>query len=234
MEGLNFMSERRIIPVKLDNYKPLRDIVFESLREAILNQVLQPGERLMEIQLAEEMGVSRTPVREAIRKLELEGFVIIIPRKGAYVSQISLKDIHELYEIRANLESLACSLAAERATPDEIEEMEKLLVIENEALDKLDLETEEINIDIHDLIYKSARNERLLSILNNLREQIHRTKLAHMAEPEKRKTSLEEHRKIVESIGERNIELAQRLGEEHIEQAEQAMIEHLKEKYDIS
>lgn len=99
--------ERRLIPVSLDNYKPLREIVFEALREAIINGTLEPGERLMEIQLAEEMGVSRTPVREAIRKLELEGFVVMVPRKGAYVAGLSMKDIADVFEIRTALESLA-------------------------------------------------------------------------------------------------------------------------------
>lgn len=75
------MPESRLIPVKLDTYKPLREVVFETLREAIINGTLKPGERMMEIQLAEQLGVSRTPVREAIRKLELEGFVVMIPRK---------------------------------------------------------------------------------------------------------------------------------------------------------
>jgi DNA-binding GntR family transcriptional regulator len=76
-------KERRLLPVKLDTYKPLREVVFDAVREAIIDGVLRPGERLMESQLAEQLGVSRTPVREAIRKLELEGFVVMIPRKGA-------------------------------------------------------------------------------------------------------------------------------------------------------
>jgi DNA-binding GntR family transcriptional regulator len=85
-KGGTDMEHPRLVPIKLDNYKPLREMVFESLREAIILGRLKPGERLMEIQLAEEMGVSRTPVREAIRKLELEGFVVMVPRKGAYVA----------------------------------------------------------------------------------------------------------------------------------------------------
>ena len=83
----------RFSTIKLDNYQPLRDLVFSAMREAILNGQLKPGERLMEVQLAEEMGVSRTPVREAIRKLELEGLVVMVPRKGAYVAGLTLKDV---------------------------------------------------------------------------------------------------------------------------------------------
>ena len=119
------MERQPLVPIRLDNYKPLRELVFESLREAIIQGKLGPGERLMEIQLAEEMGVSRTPVREAIRKLELEGLVVMIPRKGAYVAGLSLKDIADVFEIRRALEGLAAELASERATDEELEQMER-------------------------------------------------------------------------------------------------------------
>ena len=98
-------------PIKLDSYKPLRELVCENIRQAIIDGTFSPGERLMEIQLADEMGVSRTPVREAIRKLELEGFVVMIPRRGTYVADISIKDITEIYEIRISLDILAAGLA---------------------------------------------------------------------------------------------------------------------------
>ena len=115
-------------PIKLDAYKPLREVVSETLRQAIKDGVLKPGERLMEIQLADELGVSRTPIREAIRKLELEGFVVMVPRRGTYVADISLKDIAQVFEIRSALEELAAGLAAERITPDELEYLERILV----------------------------------------------------------------------------------------------------------
>ena len=94
----------KLTPIKLDSYQPLREVVFETLRDAIRKGILKPGERLMEIHLAEQLGVSRTPVREAIRKLELEGYVIMMPRRGTYVSNLSIKDINEVFEIRINSE----------------------------------------------------------------------------------------------------------------------------------
>ncbi len=97
------MEEKRLLPVNLDSYKPLRELVLEAIREAIINGTLKPRERLMEIQLAEELGVSRTPIREALRKLELEGFIVMVPRKGAYVADISFKDITDVFEVRAAL-----------------------------------------------------------------------------------------------------------------------------------
>ena len=93
--------------LNLDDYKPLREVVFENIRKAIIEGVLKPGERLMEIQLSEQLGVSRTPVREAIRMLELEGLVVMLPRKGAYVANISKKDLMDILEVRVGLEGLA-------------------------------------------------------------------------------------------------------------------------------
>ena len=121
--------EQRLSPIKLDSYQPLREVVCESLREAIRKGVLKPGERIMEIKLAEELGVSRTPVREAIRKLELEGYVVMMPRRGTYVADMSIRDINEIFEIRTALESLSNSLAAEHITEDELEHLQRLLVI---------------------------------------------------------------------------------------------------------
>lgn len=225
------MSENRLNTLKLDNFKPLREVVFETLREAIIKGVIKPGERLMENQLAEEMGVSRTPVREAIRKLELAGFVVVMPRKGAYVSELSYKDVHEVYEIRAALESLACGLAAERVTPGEIEEMERYLIEERDFLDNDDVMlTINTDIGLHELIYKAARNEKIMHLISKLKEQVYRLRSTSIMLPGRKKASLKEHQGIVEAIAQGNVELAQRLGQEHVEHAEQAMLELLKGK----
>ena len=100
--------------VNMNEYLPLRDVVFNTLRKAILRGELKPGERLMEIQLANKLGVSRTPIREAIRKLELEGLVLMIPRKGAEVAQITEKNMQDVLEVRKALEELSVQLACER------------------------------------------------------------------------------------------------------------------------
>ncbi|MGB9804170.1 GntR family transcriptional regulator [Desulfofundulus sp.] len=223
------MENTRLVPIKLDNYKPLRELVFESLREAIIQGRLKPGERLMEIQLAEEMGVSRTPVREAIRKLELEGFVVMVPRKGAYVAGISVKDIVDVFEVRAALEALAAGLAAERITDEELEELERALVktyeVSSQDLDAL----VETDTRFHELIYKASRNERLIQIITNLADQIQRFRATSLAQPGRTKHALEEHKQIVEAISERNVELAQILAREHIENAEQSLLNALGE-----
>ncbi len=213
------------MPVKLDNYKPLREIVFETIREAIIVGDLEPGERLMEVQMAEELGVSRTPVREAIRKLELEALVIMVPRKGAYVADISMRDLADVFEIRGALEGLAAGLAAERATEEEIEELERMLVKISDTIEKNDVrETIELDTQFHELLYSASRNERLRGILSQLREQIHRFRLQSLGRPGRMRVALEEHRSIVEAVAERDPDIAQERASAHIESAENALM----------
>ena len=104
------------LEMQMDEYLPLRDVVFNTLRRAILKGELKPGERLMEITLGNQLGVSRTPIREAIRKLELEGLVVMAPRKGAKVASITERDLNDVLEVRKGMEVLAISLACERIT----------------------------------------------------------------------------------------------------------------------
>ena len=234
--ALNSQSERRLVPIKLDGYKPLRDVVFETLRDAIITQVLKPGERLMEIQLADEMGVSRTPVREAIRKLELEGLVVMVPRKGAYVAGVSMKDIHEVYEVRSALEMLAVTLAAERITEEELDALERQVLRESEEekADDGDLDSIiYIDSSFHDIIYLAAHNQRLVQFINILQEQLQRFRAASLSKPGRSKTALEEHKKIVEALSERNGDLASKLARDHIENAENAMISQMEEKGEL-
>ncbi len=226
------MDRPRLVPIKLDNYKPLREMVFESLREAIILGRLKPGERLMEIQVAEEMGVSRTPVREAIRKLELEGFVVMMPRKGAYVAGISVKDIVDVFEVRAALEGLAAGLAAERSTEEEMEELERSLIkINVEAGDDINVIAEGDN-SFHQIIYRASRNHHLVQIITRLQEQIQRFRMTSLSQPGRTKIALDEHKKIVEAISDRNVEEAQALATEHIENAEQILLNALREEAD--
>ncbi|QGU00544.1 Transcriptional regulator, GntR family [Candidatus Syntrophocurvum alkaliphilum] len=223
------MEEKRLVPVNLDSYKPLRELVLEAIREAIISGSLKPRERLMEIQLAEELGVSRTPVREALRKLELEGFIVMVPRKGAYVADISFKDIADVFEIRAALEGLAASLAAERITDEELEEMERLLVEKAECIATNNIDRlVEVDTRFHEIIYIASRNERLTTIINNLREQIQRFRLTSLSYPGRKKQSMEEHRTLTEAIQSRDINYARQVAQEHIENAENIMIDSIK------
>ena len=217
-------------PIQLDSYRPLRELVCETIRQAIVDGVFSPGERLMEIQLADEMGVSRTPVREAIRKLELEGFVVMIPRRGTYVADISIKDINEVYEIRTSLEVLAAGLAAERISDEELETMQRLLVeigqhIEDGNIEKI----VEIDTAFHDVLYKASRNKRLAGIINNLREQITVIRRRSMMYPGRLQNTMEEHRILVDSIAAHDVDRAQNSARLHMENAEHTLLKDMLE-----
>jgi DNA-binding GntR family transcriptional regulator len=214
------------IPIEIDNYQPLREVVFEALRDAIVSRILEPGERLMEVQLAEAMGVSRTPVREAIRRLELEGFVVMIPRRGAYVAQLSLKDIADAFEIRGALEGLAAGLAAERATEDDIEELGRLLVRMSECLDSGDTKKAvDMDIEFHEKLYDASRNERLSQMVSSLREQILRFRTQSLSYPGRLVKALQEHATIIDAIAERDPATARKHAEDHIQAAQNSLME---------
>ena len=230
MKGCEDM-EKRLSPIQLENYKPLREIVLEALKDAIVNGKLKPGERLMEQQVAEELCVSRTPVREAIRKLEIEGFIIIVPRKGAYVSDVSLKDIAQVFEVRAAMEALAAGLAAQRISDEQLEMLEKKLTKTENIAGDSDLDSIiQFDTDFHEIIYDASRNDRLVQILNNLREQIQRYRTTSLASPGRFKDTIKEHRELLDAISTRDITLAQRVAKEHIENAEGTIMEAFKEK----
>src|SRR5574344_1411108 len=171
--GLKYMNN--LAKINLDNYKPLRDVVFENLRTAILDGNLKAGERLMEMQLAEQLGVSRTPIREAIRKLELEGLVVMIPTRGAIVAKITEKDLRDVLEVRSSLERLSTELACERMEDNTIIELKKAQEAFKAALNQDDITLQaQRDVEFHDVIYKSTGNLRLIQMLNNLREQMYR------------------------------------------------------------
>lgn len=219
----------KLAPIQLDSYQPLREVVCETLRDAIRKGVLKPGERLMEIQLAEELGVSRTPVREAIRKLELEGYVIMMPRRGTYVANLSIRDVNEVFEIRTSLDSLASGLAAERITDEELERLQRLLVAIGGYIEANDMEKiVETDTEFHDLLYQASRNSRLVGIIFNLREQLTRFRSTSMSFPGRLKATLEEHRRIVEAIAQGDVQEAQAAAEYHMEKSEQTLLSSME------
>ncbi len=212
--------------LNLDEYKPLRDVVFENLREAILEGNLKPGQRLMEVQLAEQLGVSRTPVREAIRKLELEGLVVMLPRKGAYVADVSLKDVIDVLEIRASLEGLAAYLAADRISDEDIKKLEIIMQDFNQGKDEFDVDTLlKKDVEFHECIFKATNNSRLHQLINSLWEQVYRFRVTYISDYDSTKNIINEHQLILDAIKERDSKLAKKYAQEHIEKAEQFMID---------
>ena len=204
--------------IEIEQYKPLRDIVFETLRTAILDGKLKPGERVMEVQLAEKLGVSRTPVREAIRKLELEGLLVMIPRKGAYVADVSIKDVLNVLEVRASLEGLAASLAAERITEEEIDKLRQSA----EEFEEMNRSNDrdgmvQKDTEFHSVLLNASRNNKLLSIVEGLSDYVQRFRVIYFTEYSDAKNIMDDHRAILDAINERDGEKANRVAQEHIE-----------------
>ena len=180
--------------VTMNEYLPLRDVVFNTLRQAILRGELKPGERLMEIQLANKLGVSRTPIREAIRKLELEGLVLMIPRRGAEVAEITEQNLRDVLEVREALEELSVKLACEHATQAQIEEMKQAAQVFKESLSGDDVtRIAEADVAFHDAINMATDNQKLIQILNNLREQMYRYRVEYLKNNEVYEQLVEEH-----------------------------------------
>ena len=176
------------LTLNMDAYLPLRDVVFNTLREAILKGELKPGERLMELQLAAKLGVSRTPIREAIRMLEQEGLAVTIPRKGAEVAKMTEKDMEDVLQIREALEELV-------ATMHEFEESTKTDNVKKIA---------EADVKFHDIIYQSTGNPKLVNMLNNLREQMYRYRVEYLKDENNYPTLMKEHKDIVEGLVRKN------------------------------
>ena len=205
----------------VNEYMPLRDVVFYTLRQAILKGEMEPGERLMEIQLAKKLGVSRTPIREAIRKLELEGLVIMIPRRGAEVAGITEKAVRDVLEVRRSLEELAIELAVARMKEDDIKALEAARIEFREALNTNDMiRIAQADEKFHDVIYAGTYNDKLVQLLNNLRDQIYRYRLEYIKDVGKRQLILIEHENILNAVKTRNLELGRRAMREHIDNQE--------------
>lgn len=206
--------------LKLDanEYLPLRDVVFKTLREAILRGDLKPGERLMELQLAAKLGVSRTPIREAIRMLQQEGLAVTIPRRGAEVAAMTEKDMEDVLLVREALEILAVQLASEKITKEQIAELEERLKAFEQAVETAEVkQIAQSDIDFHDLIYTAAENPRLVVLLNNLREQIYRYRVEYLKDEKNYPRLIEEHRQIMQGLKERNEQYVVEMTKKHMD-----------------
>ena len=203
-----------------EEYMPLRDVVFLTLRRQILRGELKPGERLMEIALANRLGVSRTPVREAIRKLENDGLVVMLPRRGAHVAEITHGELYDVLDVRRSLELLAITRAIENMTSRDIEDLRQAELVFADLVRQKDAELirlGEAEEQFHDIIYKGTNNRRLIQILSNLREQMYRFRVEYLKDQDIRQSLVEEHDAIIRAIILRNTDEAQRIMKLHID-----------------
>ena len=213
----------------MDDFLPLRDVVFRTLRQAILTGEMKPGERLLEIHLANKLGVSRTPIREAIRMLELEGLVIMVPRRGAQVAQITEKSMKDVLEVRRTLDALSAELACERISPEEEEALKKACQNFEEAVKTKDAKIiAKADVAVHDIIAAATGNQRLIQLINNLAEQMYRYRFEYIKDASQHERIIQEHRVIYESIAKKDKEAASNMAKTHIDNQEKAVIARIR------
>ena len=218
-----------MLEIDQQEYTPLRDVVFNTLRQAIIKGDLKPGERLLEIQLADKLGVSRTPVREAIRKLELEGLVTMVPRRGTTVLGITKKHLKDVLEIRSALEELALELACRRITPEQYEELVRLETLLEEKQDSDNaFELSDIDEKFHEQIYQATNNPRLVQLLANLREQMYRFRLEYMKAKDKRPRLIQEHQQIIKALKNKDSKAGRKAIYDHIVNQANAILSTLE------
>ena len=203
---------------------PLRDVVFNTLREAILKGDLKPGERLMELQLADKLGVSRTPIREAIRMLELEGLAVTVPRKGAEVAKMTQKDMEDVLQIRKALEELAVQLACDKLTDAHLKKLKAAADTFQEATKKHDITAAALaDVAFHDVIYSATDNPKLINMLNNLREHNYRYRVEYLKDEMAYPALIQEHQDIYDGLSRRDKAFVVEAMERHVVNQENEM-----------
>ena len=220
--------------LQMNEYLPLRDVVFQTLRQAILRGELKPGERLMEIHLAQKLGVSRTPVREAIRKLELEGLVSIIPNKGAYVTGITRKDVEDIYAIRSLLEGLCARWATAHITEKQLDALEENIYLSEFHASKGHAQKlTELDDQFHDILYEACSSKMLEHQLRDFHEYVRRMRKQNLSGSERGLEAVLEHKQIMEAICRKDADRAQELAALHMRNAYDNMIKNgLLDAYD--
>lgn len=209
--------------------KSLRGQVFDKIRSDILNGKYKRGEELVESSIGKELGISRTPVREAIRQLELEGLVQLVPNKGAFVTGISEKDVRDIYLIRARLEGLAARMAAKNITPELLEAMEETVVLSEYHAKKEHYEQVcEMDSKFHKLLYKASGSRILEHTLTDFHQYVQRVRMASIMQKRRMEKSNDEHDAILTAIREHDEEKAELVATRHISNT----VENLK-NYDL-
>lgn len=209
-----------------DKYS-LRGRVFNKLREDILSGKYQEHEELKEVAIGEELGVSRTPVREAFRQLELEGLIQIVPNKGAYVTGITAKDVKDIYMIRSYLEGMCARLVTEKITEEQLDELEENVYLASYHASKGHMEQmAELDNRFHHILYEACDSKMLQKLLQDFHEYVMRIRKKTLSTKERGIASNEEHKLIMEAIKQRNADEAERLANLHMNNAYENMVKN--------
>jgi DNA-binding GntR family transcriptional regulator len=219
------MARTRLI--KRSAASSLRKSAYESIKELILSGALRPLERITEEEVAEKMQLSRTPVREAFGLLAAEGLIVVIPKRGSFVSELSVNDILEIYQIRAPLECMAVRSAAENLTDAELVELDNIVKTQvTLGMDKPE-ESLRLSMSLHEIIIQSTKNKRLEALLKQLQGQVHRVRATWPSTPLRLKEMWNEHAELVEALKKRDADKAEKIMWYHIEKARATTLQHM-------
>ncbi len=217
--------------IKVTKRKSLRDEVYEALKKSILHGKLKGGQRLIEETLAEEIGISRTPVREAFHKLERDELVTRLPKGGFAVREFTKEDVDEIFGIRSALESYAAYLATLHMTPDKISQLEKKVKESEEAFEKGDEERlVQLNTEFHDLIYRSCKSKKLFEMINNFRDYFFRYRPFLLRTEKGTNYSIQDHRRMLEAMKRKNPRLVERLVRNHLQRGKEIILKEISQK----
>jgi DNA-binding GntR family transcriptional regulator len=203
-----------------DGSSSLEEKVYLSLEEQIISQKLRPGEAVTEMKLSRELGVSRTPVREALQRLDREGLIKLIPNKGAVVLGISEQDLIDIYKIRMRLEGLAARIAAEKKDVEFCRQLGDNIDLTGFYMSKGDIEkVKDLDSEFHDIIYRCCESRMLGKTLSELHRYIASYRKLSLAASGRIDRSLAEHKEIYDAIASGNTDAADELMSKHVERA---------------
>ena len=205
--------------------RSLRIRVFNAIENAILNGEYKDGDSLNELRLSRELGVSRTPVREALMQLELEGLIQIIPNRGAYVTGIKVKDIQDIYLIRSKLEGLCARWACENITKEQLEEMEENIYLAEFHAARGHMEQmAELDNRFHNILYEACNSKMLEHLLKDYHQYVWRVRQKTLSSSRGAVSNVE-HKYIMEAIKENNPDKAEELANQHMINAYENMVD---------
>jgi len=214
--------------IKIDEPKLLSEDIADSIKTAIIKGKFKPGEKISEGELAESMGISRTPLREAFRKLENEGFIKIIPRKGAVVANIDTEEAINLYEIKSTLEGLAARLAAANMRDKDIGKLEKINDELKQLIDENDLESfYRVHTRFHEGFVKLCGNKRLIQMISNLNDHFNRFGIISLTLPGQFENAIEQHSQIIEAFKSGDETLVEKKVKTNVMTGGRVLVEHL-------
>lgn len=216
--------------IKIGKRKSLREVVYDSLKKSILHGKLKAKQRLIEETLANQIGISRTPVREAFHKLERDDLVSRLPKGGFAVREFTKGDVEEIFGIRIALESYAAYLAATHITPEKLSALEEKVDESEKAFKRgEDEKAVQLYTEFHDLLYKSCKSKKLIEMINGFRDYFYRYRSALLHTPSGFKNSLSDHREMLDAMKKNNPRLVENLVRIHLERGKEIVLKEITE-----